>query len=411
MSALTRIAVVGNGMAGIRLVEELLALGHDGANITVFGAEPGGAYNRILLTAVLAGELQENACISHNLAWYRARGIALRARCPIRTIDRAARQVIAADGTCTSYDRLALALGSQPIRLPLPGAKLPGIMTYRDRGDTRALIAASTAGGRAVVIGGGLLGLEAAAGLARRGMTVTIVHLMPWLMERQLDEEASALVRRALEARGITVRLGAETACFEGDSQVRAVVLKDGSVLPADLAVTAIGIRPETGLASSSGLACGRGIQVDDGMTTSDPAIIALGECIEHGGRTYGLVGPIYEQAKIAAQSLHGRATRYAGSAAATGLKVTGISLYSAGDIGDRDGTQSVIFRDPRRGLYRRLFVRAQGDDTVLTGAILVGAVADGAWYADLIATATPLGGRRHELIFGRAYADSSQAA
>jgi nitrite reductase (NADH) large subunit len=408
---MTRVAVIGNGMAGIRLVEELLALGHDGTNITVFGAEPGGAYNRILLTAVLAGELEESACISHNFAWYRARGIALRSRCPIRTIDRAAQEVIAADGTRTAYDRLALALGSQPIRLPLPGARLPGIMTYRDRGDTRALIAASTSGGNAVVIGGGLLGLEAAAGLARRGMTVTIVHLMPWLMERQLDEEAAALVRRALEARGIAVRLAAEATRFEGDGQVRAVVLKDGSVLPADLVVTAIGIRPETGLASSSGLACGRGIQVDDVMTTSDPAIIALGECIEHGGRTYGLVGPIYEQAKIAAQRLRGQTTRYAGSAAATGLKVTGISLYSAGDIGDRDGTQSVTFRDPRRGLYRRLFIREQGRDTVLAGAILVGAVADGAWYAGLIADATPLGATRQDLIFGRAYADTSRAA
>jgi nitrite reductase (NADH) large subunit len=406
-----QVAVIGNGMAGIRLVEELLALGHDGANITVFGAEPGGAYNRILLTAVLAGELEESACISHNFAWYRARGIALRARCPIRSIDRTSRQVIAADGTHTKYDRLALALGSQPIRLPLPGARLPGIMTYRDRGDTRALIAASAAGGRAVVIGGGLLGLEAAAGLARRGMTVTIVHLMPWLMERQLDREAAALVQRALEQRGIAVRLAAEAAGFDGTDRVRAVVLRDGTTVPADLVVTAIGIRPETGLATAAALACSRGVQVDDRLATSDPAIVALGECIEHGGRTYGLVGPIHEQARIAAQTLLDRPARYAGSASATSLKVTGIPLFSAGDIEARDGTPSIVLRDPRRGAYRRLFVREHGSDVVLTGAILVGAVADGAWYGGLIANATPLGAARHDLIFGQAYADQSRAA
>jgi nitrite reductase (NADH) large subunit len=406
-----QLAVIGNGMAGIKLVEELLARGADGRDITVFGAEPGGAYNRILLTAVLAGELDDGACVSHDLAWYRDRGITLRAGCPIHAIDRAARHVIAADGSSARYDRLALALGSQPIRLPLPGATLPGIMTYRDRGDTRALIDAASSGGRAVVIGGGLLGLEAAAGLARRGMAVTVLHLMPWLMERQLDREAAALVQRALEQRGIAVRLAAEAASFEGTDRVRAVVLRDGTSLPADLVVTAIGIRPETGLAASAALACGRGIQVDDQLATDDPAIVALGECVEHAGRTYGLVAPIHAQAAVAAQTLLGRPARYGGSASATSLKVTGIPLFSAGDIDERPDTQSIVLRDPARGFYRRLLVRAHGRDAVLAGAILIGATQDGAWYGDLIASQTRVGSFRHELIFGRAYADTSLAA
>lgn len=405
-----RVAILGNGMAGIRLVETLLAQGLDGRAITMIGAEPGGAYNRILLSSVLAGERAEADCITHDLDWYRDRGVTLHTGSPVTAIDRAARRVVTADGTTIAYERLALALGSQPIRLPLPGGDRDGIVTFRDLGDTRALIAAAARGGRAVVIGGGLLGLEAAAGLARRGMRVDVVHLMPWLMERQLDRDAALLVQHALEQRGITVHLGVEAAGFEGTDRVHAVTLKDGRSLPADLVVTAIGIRPETGLARDAGLRCNRGIVVDDRLTTSDPAIVALGECLEHDGRTYGLVGPIHEQAAVAAATLLDRPARYAGSAPATGLKVSGIDLFSAGDVGARDA-QSIVFRDPARGLYRRLLVRERDGDAVLVGAILVGAIDDGAWYADLIAGATPLGARRDAVIFGRAYTDTSLAA
>jgi nitrite reductase (NADH) large subunit len=407
---MTRVAVIGNGMAGARLIESLLAQGLDGRAITVFGAEPGGAYNRILLTAVLAGELEARGCVTHPRSWYRARGITLHAGCPVTTINRVARRVITADGRAVAYDRLALALGSQPIRLALPGAELPGILTYRDLGDTQALIDAAARGGRAVVIGGGLLGLEAAAGLAKRGMTVEVVHLMDWLMERQLDREGAALVQRALARRGITVHLAAEAVAFEGTERVRGVVLRDGTTLRADLVVTAVGIKPATALASSAGLTVGRGVQVDDGMVTSDPDIVAIGECIEHAGQTFGLVGPIYQQAAVAASTLLGGTARYAGSTAATSLKVSGLKLFCAGDIDER-GAHSVVFRDPARGIYRRLFVRNRGRDAVLAGTILVGAVDDGAWYADLIAAGTPLGPAREALIYGRAYAGTSLAA
>jgi nitrite reductase (NADH) large subunit len=407
---LTRVAVIGNGMAGARLVETLLAQGLDGSAITVFGAEPGGAYNRILLTPVLAGEIEARACVTHPPAWYRARGITLHAGCPVIAINRVAQRVITADGRALAYDKLALALGSQPIRLPLPGADLPGIMTYRDLGDARALIGAAAHGGRAVVIGGGLLGLEAAAGLAKRGMAVDVVHLMDWLMERQLDREGAGLLQRALARRDIAVHLAAEVVGFTGTERVRGVVLRDGTILPADLVVTAVGIVPETVLAASAGLACRRGVLVDDHMVTSDPDIVAIGECIEHAGRTYGLVGPIYQQAAVAAATLVGRAARYAGSTPATSLKVSGLPIFCAGDIGERD-TESVVFRDPAHGAYRRLFLHHHGADAVLAGAILVGTVDDGAWYADLIAASTPLGAIRDALIFGRAYADKSLAA
>ncbi len=407
---MTRVAVIGNGMAGVRLVERLLAEGLDGRAITVFGAEPGGAYNRIMLTAVLAGELEPRGCVTHPRSWYRDRGITLHAGCPVVAINRVARRVITADGRAVAYDRLALALGSQPIRLPLPGADLPGILTYRDLGDTTALIDAAARGGRAVVIGGGLLGLEAAAGLAKRGMTVDVVHLTDWLMERQLDAEGAGLVQGALARRGITVHLAAEAVAFLGTEHVQGVVLRDGTTLPADLVVTAVGIRPETMLATASGLACDRGVLVDPHMTTSDPDIVAIGECIEYAGQTYGLVGPIYQQATVAAATLTGRPARYAGSTVATSLKVSGLPLFCAGDVGERD-THSVVFRDPARGTYRRMFLRGHGNDAVLAGVILVGAVEDGAWYADLIAAGTPLGATRDALIYGRAYADTSLAA
>lgn len=408
-----RVAVIGNGMAGIRLAEELLALRGETApspEITIFGAEPGGAYSRILLTPLLAGELEDAACTTHDLDWYRTRGVALQSGCRIAAIDRAARRVIGADGRVTDYDRLALALGGRPIALTLPGADLPGIMTYRDRADTRALIAASAAGGRAVVVGGGLLGIEAAAGLARRGLSVTIVHLMDRLMERQLDGEAAGLVARALAARGIALHLRAETAAFHGGDRVTAVELRDGRVLPADLVVTAVGVRPETALAQAAGLDCGRGIRVDDRLATSDPEIFAIGECVEHAGQTYGLVGPIYEQAAIAAKALMDLPAQYRGSTTATSLKVSGIPLFSAGNIAAAD-TTSVIFRDPASGAYRRLMLREQDGDTLLVGAILVGAIADGPWYAELIAAATPLGTRRQDLIFGRAFTEPGLAA
>ena len=339
MSERQRLVVVGNGMAGVKTLEHLLALAPERHAITVFGAEPHPNYNRILLSPVLAGELTTADIVLNGLDWYSAHGITLHLGKRAVRVDRVRRVVVADDGTEAPYDRLLIATGSTPVVLPVPGNALPGVLTYRDLADTGAMIRAAAQFRCAVVIGGGLLGLEAANGLRARGMDVTVVHLMPWLMERQLDETAAGMLRAALEARGIAFRLGAETeAVLPGlQSRVGAVRLKDGSELAADLVVMAVGIRPNVELARTAGLYCGRGIVVNDTMQTYDPRIYAVGECVAHRGVAYGLVAPLYEMANVCATHLAGFGIgRYQGSIPSTKLKVTGIDLFSAGDfLGD----------------------------------------------------------------------------
>lgn len=399
-----RVVVVGNGMAGIRLVEELLQAGCPGRSITVLGAEHGGAYNRIMLTPLLAGERDKDAVITHPPSWYAERGVHLTGGQAVTSIDREARIVSTASGQSYPYDRLVLATGSLPIMLPLPGRELAGLRTYRDMADTEALTEAAGRGGHAIVIGGGLLGLEAANGLSRRGMQVTVVHLLGTLMERQLDEEAGAMLRRSLEARGIAFHMPAVTSELLGTDRIEAVTFKDGTTLPADLVVMAVGIRPEVTLARAAGLACNRGVLVDDGMVTDDPAILAVGECVEHRGVCYGLVAPLYDQAKVAAQNVMGASAAYAGSVTATGLKVTGVDLFSAGDFAVKPGRHPIVLRDRPRDSYRKLVV----EEDRLVGAVLVGDVSDGPWYAQLIREGQPLGPLRTDLIFGRAYAEAA---
>ncbi|WP_349616869.1 nitrite reductase large subunit NirB [Azotobacter salinestris] len=375
-----KLVMIGNGMAGVRTLEELLKLAPDLYEITVFGAEPHPNYNRILLSPVLAGEQTFEEIVLNDLDWYRDNGIDLRIGCKVVDIDRENRRVVAEDGSVAEYDRLLVATGSTPFILPIPGKDLQGVIGYRDIADTEMMMETARTHRHALVIGGGLLGLEAANGLKLRGMDVTVVHLGDWLLERQLDKTAGKLLQSALEARGIKFRLNTNTAALldDGQGRVAAARFSDGEEIPADLVVMAAGIRPNAELAERAGLACNRGIQVDDCLQTSDPAIYAVGECANHRGIAYGLVAPLFEQARVCADHLAqlGNA-RYEGSVTSTKLKVTGIDLFSAGDFMGEEGTETITLSDPIGGVYKKLVVK----DDVLVGACLYGDTADGGWY------------------------------
>jgi nitrite reductase (NADH) large subunit len=398
-----RLVVIGNGMAGIRAVEELLVLAPDLYEITVFGSEPHPNYNRILLSPVLAGEQQLEDIVLNDLDWYASHSITLHLGKTVETIDRVKRQVLTADGLAVSYDRLLIATGSNPFLLPIPGAQLPGVITYRDIADTNAMIDAATSYTDAVVIGGGLLGLEAANGLALRGMTVTVVHIMPWLMERQLDEVAGGMLQESLVQKGLHFKMQAQTGelIAGADGRVSAVRFKDGSTVAAQLVVMAVGIRPNTALAEQCGLHVNRGIVVNDTMQTFDPRIYAVGECVSHRGIAYGLVAPLFEQAKVCANHLAQMGIgRYEGSQTSTKLKVTGVDLFSAGEFMGGEHYEEIVLSDPlapNGGVYKKLVIK----DDVLVGACLYGDTTDGAWYFKLVRDKTPISSMRDRLMFG----------
>ena len=410
-----KLVVVGNGMAGIRTVEELLELAPDLYDIVVFGAEPHPNYNRVLLSTVLCGERAIDEIVVNPPAWYAENGIRLHLGRRVIRIDRARRQVRGEDGTEEPYDRLLIATGSTPFVPPIPGKDLEGVIAYRDIEDTRTMIECAQRYRHAVVIGGGLLGLEAANGLAARGMQVHVVHLGQWLMDRQLDRDAATLLRQSLESRGIRFVLEARTAELIGNTRrrVEAVRLADGSRIPADLVVMAAGIRPETALAEAAGLHCRRGVVVDDTMqTVTDPRIYAVGECAEHRGIAYGLVAPVYEQAKVCATHLAQVGTnRYRGSQTSARLKVAGIDLFSAGNVmgaasgrPDDAGCEEIVMSDPYAGVYRKLVLKNE----TLVGACLYGEAADGAYYFDLLREARRLHGIRDSLMFGPSQVDTA---
>jgi nitrite reductase (NADH) large subunit len=382
-------------------VEELLKIAPDLYHITVFGAEPHPNYNRILLSPVLAGEQTIDQIILNPLSWYEENGITLHTGKKVEKIDRVKRLVIAEDGTEAAYDRLLLATGSNPFILPVPGKDLNGVISYRDIADTEAMIDAAKTYKKAVVIGGGLLGLEAANGLMLRGMDVTVVHIMPWLMERQLDEHAGQLLQRSLEARGIRFEIGANTEALipDKDGRVMAVKFKDGREIPADLVVMAAGIRPNTALAEAAGLHCQRGIVVSDTLQTiTDPRIYAVGECAAHRGIAYGLVAPLFEQGKVCATHLAEFGIgRYSGSTTSTKLKVTGIDLFSAGNFMGGDGHEEIVLNDPFGGVYKKLVI--QNDQ--LVGACLYGDTVDGSWYFKLMREGRKVSDIRDKLMFG----------
>ncbi len=396
-----KLVLVGNGMAGVRTLEELLKIAPGKYDITVFGSEPHPNYNRILLSPVLAGEMTVQDIILNDLDWYAKNDISLHVGKTITKIDRKARKVFTADGVEESYDRLLLATGSNPFILPVPGKDLPGVLAYRDIADTDAMIETAKTHKHAVVIGGGLLGLEAANGLALRGMDVTVVHVMPWLMERQLDKAAATLLQKSLEAKGLKFKLEKQTAeLVAGESgRVCALRFKDGEVIPADLVVMSVGIRPNTALAESAGIHCERGIVVNDTLQTYDPRVYAVGECVAHRGIAYGLVAPLFEQAKVAANHLAEYGIgRYTGSVTSTKLKVTGIDLFSAGDFMGGKDTEEILLSDPGAGVYKKLVLKGNK----LVGACMYGDTADGSWYFQLLRDGQDIHELRDHLMFGQ---------
>jgi len=401
MNARPGLVVIGNGMAGMRTVEELLKLDPAMYRITVFGAEPHGNYNRILLSPVLAGEKTVDDIMLHTRDWYAANDITLHAGDPVVRIDRKRRFVHAQSGLAVPYDRLLIATGSRPFIVPVPGHDLPGVIGFRDLHDVDTMLGAARKGGRAVVIGGGLLGLEAANGLLRQGMDVSVVHVTGSLMNQQLDPPAADLLRAALERKGLRILLNRQTASIHGGERVEGVRFADGENIPADLVVMAAGVRPNVELAKSAGLHVERAIVVDDTLQTYDPRVYAVGECVQHRRSTFGLVAPIWDQARVCAAHLAGSGhRRYVQQATATKLKVTGVDLYSAGDIVGLEGSEDLVLRDRRGGVYKRLVVTGKR----LSGVVLYGDVLDGPWYFDLIQKRTNIASFRDQLLFGQAH-------
>jgi len=400
------LVIIGNGMAAARLCEELAQHALGRYAIAVVGTEPQLAYNRVLLSSVLAGDVPASDIVLKPASWWRDRGMTLRYGAAATAVDVEARTVTLSDGKALPFAKLVFATGSRAARLPVAGADLPGVLTFRDVADAALIARAARAGTRAVVVGGGLLGIEAAYGLAKTGAKVTLVHLMDRLMERQLDARAAAMLKRAVEAKGIDVLLETATARFVGKERVEAVELKEGRCLTADIVVVAVGVKPNAEIAAAAGLAVNRGIVVDDRLATGAADVFAIGECAEHRGVCYGLVEPANEQAQVLAARLCGREARYDGSINATNLKVSGVHVFSAGDFLGAPGTESIVFADPGLGTYRKLVV----GEGRLVGAVLYGDTADARWYLDLMRSGVAIGSFREDLIFGRALAERQAA-
>jgi nitrite reductase (NADH) large subunit len=401
------LVVVGNGMAAARLVDELAKVALGRYAIAVVGDEPRLAYNRVLLSSVLAGETASHDIELKPASWWRDRGVTLKYGCVATEIDVGRRELKIANEESITFSRLVLATGSAPLRLNVPGANLIGVHTFRDSRDVDLLLTLAAQKKPVVVVGGGLLGLEAAYGLAKAGAPVTLIHLMDRLMERQLDAPAADLLKSLVERKGIKIMLGANTARIHGETRVEGVELADGRRIEAEAVIFAAGIRPNVALAKDAGVPVNRGVLVDDHLQTGAPDIFALGECAEHRGICYGLVEPAYEQARILAQHLAGAPAAYGGSVVATNLKVSGVGVFSAGDFMGSEGSEAIVLSDVRHGTYKKLVI-ANGR---LTGAVLVGDTADALWYLELIRTQKPIAGIRADMMFGRSLATRSEAA
>jgi nitrite reductase (NADH) large subunit len=400
------LVIIGNGMAATRLAQEITRRALGRYAVAIIGDEPRLAYNRVLLSSVLAGEIASQEIELQPAAWWRDKGVTLSYGRAATSVDLRSRRVVLADGRLVPFSKLVFATGSQPLRLNIPGADLPGVHTFRDSRDADVLLGLAAARKRVVVVGGGLLGLEAAYGLAKAGAPVTLIHLMDRLMERQLDAPAAALLKRLVEAKGVDVRLSASTAAIFGAGKVEGIELADGTHIAADAVIFAAGIRPNAALAQGGGIAVNRGVVVDDGLATNIDGVYALGECAEHRGICYGLVEPAYEQAQVLADNLAGGRTAYAGSVLSTNLKVSGVNVFSAGNFLGGDGTESIVLSDARQGAYKNLVI-ANG---VLMGAILIGDTQDALWYMELIRSQTSIRAFRDVLMFGRALAEKKAA-
>lgn len=401
------LVIVGNGMAAARLVDELAKTALGRYAVAVIGEEPRLAYNRVLLSSVLAGETGSHEIELRPADWWRHRGVTVRYGYRVTEIDVGRRELKIEGEESMEYSKLVLATGSTPLRLNVPGADLAGVHTFRDTRDVDLLLTLAAAKKRVVVVGGGLLGLEAAYGLAKAGAPVTLLHLMDRLMERQLDGPAADLLKTLVERKGIRILLNASTARIHGDGHVEAVELADGSRIEADAVIFAAGIKPSAALAKEAGIAVNRGIVVNDVMQTSSPDTFALGECAEHRGTCYGLVEPAYEQARVLARHLAGRPASYQGSVVSTNLKVSGVSVFSAGDFMGGEGSESLVLTDRRRGTYKKLVIA----DGRLTGAVLIGDTVDALWYLELIRNRDKVAMIRTDMMFGRALALPSKAA
>ena len=401
------LVVVGNGMATARLVDELAKVALGRYAIAVIGDEPRLAYNRVLLSSVLAGETASHDIELRPASWWRDRGVTLKYGCRATEIDVGRHELKIANEESVSFSRLVLATGSTPLRLNVPGSDLAGVHTFRDSRDVDLLLTLAAQKKRVVVVGGGLLGLEAAYGLAKAGASVTLIHLMDRLMERQLDAPAAELLKTLVERKGIKVLLNANTARLHGATRVDGVELTDGRRIEADAVIFAAGIRPNVALAKDAGIAVGRGIVVDDHLQTAAPEIFALGECAEHRGICYGLVEPAYEQARVLAQHLAGKTAAYGGSVVATNLKVSGVSVFSAGDFIGAEGSETILLNDVRHGTYNKLVI----SEGRLAGAVLVGDVESALWYLELIRNRESVARIRRDMMFGRAVAIRSKAA
>jgi nitrite reductase (NADH) large subunit len=401
------LVVVGNGMAAARLLDELTKLAQGRYAIAVVGDEPRLAYNRVLLSSVLSGATASHEIELKPASWWRDRGVTLKYGCLATEIDVGRRELKIANEENIAFSKLVIATGSMPLRLSVPGADLAGVHTFRDSRDVDLLLALAAQRKRVVVVGGGLLGLEAAYGLAKGGASVTLVHLMDRLMERQLDLPAAELLKSLVERKGIKILLNANTARLHGESRVEAIELSDGRRIDADAVIFAAGIRPNIALAKDAGIPVNRGIVVDDYLQTGAADIFALGECAEHRGTCYGLVEPAYEQARVLARHLAGKAAVYNGSVVATNLKVSGVSVFSAGDFMGADGSETIVLNDARAGTYKKLVIA----DGRLTGAVLVGDVGDALWYLELIRCRQPIARIRPDMMFGRSLAIRSEAA
>ncbi|HEX8791586.1 MAG TPA: nitrite reductase large subunit NirB [Polyangiaceae bacterium] len=417
MTERRKLVVVGNGMAGARFVEELVARGgRDAWDVTLFGDEPYGNYNRILLSSVLAGTHQPTDIFLNPLRWYTDNGVTLRAGLRVRGIDRRARVVHAGNGVMERYDALVLATGSVPFVPPLErlrlddGAFREGAFVFRTLDDTEAMMRYAGRSKKAVIIGGGLLGLEAARGLLAMGLEVHVVHLMKHLMEVQLDPAAGRMLERLLKGMGMHVHLARATCGVIGEERVQGLLFADGLTLDSDMLVIAAGIRPNVQLAVDAGIEVERGIVVGDDLATSDANVFALGECAQHRGVTYGLVAPLWEQARVLAERLAGRApdATYVGSRVSTKLKVAGVDLAV---MGDREATapddEEVTYSEPARGVYKKLVVRGGK----LAGAILLGDASSAPALLQAFDRDRPLSDDRSELLFPQSAHGSQTSA
>ena len=401
-----KLVVIGAGMASGRMLEQLIEGDKEAYDVTLFGAEPRGNYDRIMLSPVLSGEKSFEEIITHDYDWYAENLVTTRFDEPVKAIDPKAKTVKSEGGEFT-YDKLVIATGSKPFIIPVPGHDLPGVLSYRDLDDVNAMIEVSKKpNAKAVVIGGGLLGLEAAAGLLAQGMEVTVIHLATHLMERQLDPAAGYLLQNDLEKRGIEIHCNAVTDAVLGKVKAEGIILKDGREFQADIVVMAVGIRPDTALAADAGLAVGRGIHVDDQMITSDPDIISIGECVEHDGSIFGLVAPLYDQAKVAAKTLLGEDAKFVQTDISTKLKVTGVDLFSVGDFAEGDDREEIVLRQTAQGIYKRLILK----DNKIIGTVMYGDTNDGAWFFNLMKTGENISEMRDTLIFGPAYQGGATA-